>query len=47
MKNIYRIFDRKGRYLCNQVAPDDKQAVEFARMCGKRRAVKAEFVRED
>ena len=47
MKNLYRIFDRKGRYLSNQVAADEVQAVEFARMYGQRGAHSAVFVRED
>lgn len=47
MKNLYNIFDRKGQYLCSQVAKNEKDAVSFARMYGHRRAARAEFVRED
>ena len=43
---LFRILDAAGRALCFQVARDSKEAVDFAKMYGHRRAHSAEYVRE-
>lgn len=45
MKNLYSITDKAGRHLCYQVAKNEQQAVDFARMYGHR-ANNAKFVKE-
>lgn len=47
MKNLYRITNKNGATLCFQVAVNENQAVDLAKMYGNRGAKQAEFVRED
>lgn len=47
MKNLYNIYSKTGVYLCSQVASSEEQAIDFAKMYGKKHAFKAEFVRVD
>lgn len=46
MNNVYRITNKAGVTLCFQVADDEKNAIETAKMYGNRSARYAEFVRE-
>ena len=45
-KNLFRITDINGRFLCVQGARDRKEALDFAKMHNKN-ARFAELVRED
>jgi len=47
MKNLYRITNKNGATLCFQVARDEQDALDGARMYGHRGARFAEFVREN
>lgn len=47
MKNLYRITNKNGATLCFQVAKNEEQAIDLAKMYGSKGANKAEFVRED
>ena len=45
MKNLYRITNKKGVTLCMQVARNETEALDAAKMYGARGARYAEFVR--
>lgn len=46
MKNLYRIINKRGATVCFQVARSEEEALDTARMYGKK-GKRAEFVRED
>lgn len=47
MKNLYEIQDNDGIFLCHQVAENEREAVDFAKMYGFARAKTAIFIREN
>lgn len=47
MKNLYSILNRKGIHICYQVAENEKDAIDFAKMHGHKGAAQAEFVRQN
>lgn len=48
MKNLYRITDKNGNFLCFQVETTEKKAVQTAKMYyGFQHASNAEFIRKN
>ena len=47
MKNLYRITDKNGNFLCFQVETTEKKAVQTAKMYGFKYASNAEFISQD
>ena len=47
MKKLYAIQDKNGIFLCHQVAENESEAVEFAKMYGFARAKIAIYVRDN
>lgn len=47
MKNLYRVYDRKGLFLTFQVASSPSDAVYYAGLYGFRSAYSAAFVRSN
>ena len=47
MKKLYAIQDKNGIFLCHQVAKNEGEAVEFAKMYGFAHAKTAIYVRDN
>ena len=47
MKNLYEILNRKGIHICYQVAENEKDAIDFAKMYGHKGVAQAVFVQKN